>query len=226
MIISFIGPPGCGKSTQIELVRKRFFVDVGAIMLRVPNLVKKHPDILPYLTDQEVSRIDALAESSYECRDKGRLSPVELDLIMFDVAERCLDDNKFVVLDGAPRGLEQAVSYCRSKYLLKRTIVVHLFFQNQALENSVSRQFYRESLSRGIETAIGKIKRFSNKFETYETDTTQGFNLLKEHNVPYIEIDALLQKSEVAHRLEGFLSKQILKHTFTAKSGGWKNECI
>ena len=40
MIISFIGPPGCGKSTQIEFVTKTFLQDVDVIMLRVPNLVK------------------------------------------------------------------------------------------------------------------------------------------------------------------------------------------
>lgn len=211
MIISFIGPPGCGKSTQIEFVTKTFLQDVGVIMLRVPNLVKKLPHIVPYLTEKEISRIDELTQASYECRDNGKLSPMELDQILFNVAERCVDDNKYVVLDGAPRGFEQAKSFCERGKLKDETVVVHLTFQNQSFENSVSRQFYRESLSRGFETATNKMQRFCNKFETYNTDTLEGFQLLKKHNVPHVEIDALLPKSEVSQQLERFLTKQLIK---------------
>ncbi|MEC0206928.1 AAA family ATPase [Paenibacillus lautus] len=210
MIISFIGPPGCGKSTQIEFVTKTFLQDVDVIMLRVPNLVKKLPTIVPYLKEEEVRIIDELTQASYECRDNGRLSPIELDHILFEVAERCVEDKKYVVLDGAPRGLEQAKFFCNRRRLKDETIVVHLAFHQQAFENSVSRQFYREALSNGFETATNKIQRFCNKFETYNTDTIQGFQLLKSHQIPFVEIDALLPKMDVSQQLERLLTKQLI----------------
>jgi adenylate kinase family enzyme len=211
MIISFIGPPGCGKSTQIGFVADTFLQDVGVIILRVPNLVKKHPDLLPYLTDEELGRIEELTQASFECRDNGKLSPMELDEILFDVAERCVNDKKFVILDGAPRGLEQAISYSNRKKLLALTVLIHLAFQDKAFENSVSRQFYRESLNRGFQIATSKLQRFCNKYETYNTDTKRGFELLKENHVPFVEIDALLSKKDVRDRVEKFMTKQLMR---------------
>lgn len=210
MIVSFIGPPGCGKSTQIEFVTQSFLDEIEIVKLRVPDLIKKHPSILPYLTEKEIEIVELLTQASNQCRDNGRLSPIELDDILFNVAERCVEDGKHIVLDGAPRGVKQAKMYCQRKKLKDETVVVHLSFNNQAYENSVSRQFYRESLSRGVETAVNKIQRFRNKFHTYNTDTLKGLQILKEHEISCVEINALLSKSEVSQHLEQFLTKQML----------------
>ncbi len=91
----FLGPPGCGKGTQTELLAKELklpHIDTGSLLRK--NI-------------KEETEIGIIAKKFI---DKGQLVPIEVVTSVIENRLKSSDCKNGFVLDGFPRSLEQAHS--------------------------------------------------------------------------------------------------------------------
>ena len=90
MRIAFLGPPGAGKGTQVDLVSREYGVAVLSTGDAFRTMMK---------------RKDKLAEKVRNYVEKGELVP---DVVVFEIVKEFIDKKESFILDGYPRNLKQA----------------------------------------------------------------------------------------------------------------------
>ena len=90
MRIAFLGPPGAGKGTQVDLVSREYGVSVLSTGDAFRAMMKRE---------------DKLAERVRSYVEKGELVP---DEVVFEIVKEFVDNKDSFILDGYPRNLRQA----------------------------------------------------------------------------------------------------------------------
>ncbi len=97
-MISLLGPPGSGKGTQAELIRK----NLGFSKISIGDMLR------------EVIKIkDEIGKKAKEYLEKGKLVP---DYLVIEMIRKELENGKVerdIVFDGFPRNINQAISLDR-----------------------------------------------------------------------------------------------------------------
>ncbi|WP_199614032.1 adenylate kinase family protein [Paenibacillus alkalitolerans] len=208
MIISFIGAPGSGKSTQIARISEYLSEKHKPIILRVPKLINLDKEVVSYLTAEEIETIKQHKELARKSKDEGLLAPIIYDAILFELIPR-IKDKSFIILDGMPRGYKQAELFLNIDKVLNQTCFFHLKFIENAYESSVSRQFYRESIKHGVEKAELKLKKFINKYNVYSEDTLSGVSYLFNQGANIYMLNAVENEASIHKQICSSLDRII-----------------
>jgi hypothetical protein len=184
--LSFVGPPGSGKSTQIRLLATA--LKGRCLVASVPRLVRGDPSLLALLTDEERAEVERLRTLAEAARRQGLLAPVALDRLLFAALQR-VPESRPILLDGCPRGLEQAQLYC-TPAPPSDALVVHLTFARDPLHGSLARQYLRDQQRHGREAAAQGMAKYWQKWRVYCEQTCAGLRYLQSHGIPIYILDA------------------------------------
>jgi adenylate kinase family enzyme len=193
--LSFIGPPGSSKTTQIHMLMERLGAGAG-LVASVPRLVRGEPELGAMLTTEERERVSRLRPAAIASRDAGRLCPIELDEILFRAAARVR--SRVVAFDGCPRGLRQARLLLTVDDLARRTCVIELAFPSKVADMSIERQHSRELATRGAGAAAARQTIFERKLQTFLEETLPGLAVLRSAGVRTIRVDATQSREDIA----------------------------
>ena len=97
-MISLLGPPGSGKGTQAELIRK----NLGFSKISIGDMLR-----------EAIKTKDEIGKKAKEYLEKGKLVP---DYLVIEMIRKELDNVKAkrnIVFDGFPRNINQAISLDR-----------------------------------------------------------------------------------------------------------------
>jgi adenylate kinase family enzyme len=192
--LSFLGPPGCGKTTQIELLAE--LLSPRLIVASVPRLLRGQEDLVTMLTPAEVAELEGLSQASAAARSRGDLAPLAVDRLLFSALAR-LPAQGFVALDGCPRGMAQARLFLETGNLASQTLVVELRFPEHTPASSFLRQIERETEKRGTEEALAKLAVFARKTQVFLNDTSAGLCLLRDAGIPSLTFDATVKADSI-----------------------------
>jgi len=98
MIISLLGPPGSGKGTQAELIRK----NLGFSKISIGDMLR-----------EAIKTKDEIGKKAKKYLEKGKLVP---DYLIIKMIRKELENGKArrdIVFDGFPRNMNQAISLDR-----------------------------------------------------------------------------------------------------------------
>ena len=194
-VLAVIGPPGSGKTTQIELLRAHIGAD-RVLVAGVPHLVRRRNDLVTLLTTGELAQLEAARPAALAARATGDLAPLIFDRLLFTAARRALAD-RFVVLDGAPRGVAAAKVFLEMRDLAPRTTIVNLRLPDDERAYSLRRQRARERARRGAVEAVRREPVFRRKYSVYANNTTWGLELLIEAGIRCVRTGAAERPEQV-----------------------------
>ncbi|GAA2531857.1 hypothetical protein GCM10010201_34160 [Pilimelia columellifera subsp. columellifera] len=203
-VVAFVGPPGSGKSTQAELFAQASERgSESSVIASVPALLRQDVVLLPRLRPSERKAIDALRDEAEEQASVGLLMPAGLDRVLLDVVER-ISATRPVLLDGLPRGVQQARMLLDS-VLSARLTVIHLELPGDVQAASMRRQRQR-ALGRQTSLDPTALRRMAGKVRTYQDETLPGLTLLRHAGVPVCACDAEAPPAETAERVRQHLA--------------------
>lgn len=185
-IVSFVGAPGSGKSTQIRLLSTA--LGARCIVASVPKLARRDPSLLAWTTPDERKEIEQLIPTIEKTRATGVLAPLALDRILLQCIRR-IPPECTVLLDGCPRGPEPARFYCAA-CPRESTLVLHLAFASDEIHNSLRRQYVRAEQRVGSSVASSDMGKFWQKLRVYRDQTRPGLDILRSTGLPVATIDA------------------------------------
>ena len=195
-IVSLLGISGSGKSTQIEMLKEHYGEDV--LIASVPGMIKNKNNFHSFLTEGEKVLIKSLQKEIDCTRELGMLSPIDLDILLFDVCLNRADQN-IVIFDGCPRGNAQTILLWNkmTKSQKENYYVFILAFPDHQEEYSFYRQYFRGIEEHGVVDTYSKIQRFINKISVYNKDTLLGINFLENKTKKCITINSLSDKKKI-----------------------------
>jgi len=197
--LSFIGPPGSGKTSQIQLL-EGVLKPHNFLVASVPRLVRRQADLVALLTEGERRELDALTDAAHQARDRGELAPIELDKLLFKSLQR-VGGEIVVALDGCPRGVRQARLFLEKGELSASAGIILFYFPENERTWSLNRQYSRECVKRGESSARARQHIFQRKFEVYMRDTLPGVTLLARTGVPIIRLAATMDAQLIHERV-------------------------
>ena len=201
MIICILGPPGSGKTTQVNrLLTGGFFENI--VGLSVPKLCKSVADNSDqFLRKAEKEFVKANLNAVEECKDKGKLFPIELDKLLIEVAIRQSSKGKTIMLEGFPRGIEQARLFSQAIFQSDFQCSVELIclkFYQQELNQCKIRQLSRALLMHSdIDETLKRINKINPKTEVYFENTLPGYRYLQSLGFEIHYVDATLDEDAV-----------------------------
>ncbi len=154
-IISFIGIPGSGESTQIQLLTNNY-KQGNYLVASIPYLVKKDGLLNSLLTEDQRVIINQSQDKINDSRLNGELAPFALDQILFNIINNNAHNYDLIIMDVCPRGIRQAKYFWQllDNDIKKNYYIFVLNFENNETEKSYERQFQRDLIKRGIDEAI------------------------------------------------------------------------
>ncbi|MFI5808941.1 hypothetical protein [Streptomyces sp. NPDC051561] len=195
-IVCFIGPPGAGKSTQIARLRRQ----IPGCEVLATKLLLTDP-VRALLTADEQALLDREADHHARTHREGVLAPFAFDRVTFQLAARTVAP--LLLMDGCPRGLEQARLYAKGPQY-GQTLFVELTFPTDVAGQSVARQISRERAVRGTVTSQRRT-RMDRRIATFLTTTTDGLAFLREAGAPVVTLDATRAEEDIAADLHQHL---------------------
>lgn len=186
--ICFIGAPGCGKSTQIELLRNHLAQTHTVFHAKVTRLIFLDDDVRDLLSRSEIDWIQTRMNQTRAEKRNGELANIEYDQLLFQVIGR-LPKETVLLFDGSPRSVSRAQLFLTQPHLVNDALIAHFSFPENEYQHSFSRQVYRGLLRNELPVVKTELDRFQRKFDIYQSDTCKGVELLKNHGVPVVTID-------------------------------------
>ncbi|MGW7412757.1 hypothetical protein [Streptomyces sp. NPDC054863] len=211
-IVCFIGPPGAGKSTQIARLRRQ----IPGCEVLATKLLLTDP-VRALLTADEQALLDAEADHHARTHREGVLAPFAFDQVTFQLAART--EAPLLLMDGCPRGLEQARLYAEGPQY-GRTLFVELTFPTDVAGQSVARQISRERAARGTVTGERRT-RMDRRIETFLGTTTDGLAFLREAGAPVVTLDATRAEEDLAAELHQHLQSHFGRTAPTPGGTRW-----
>lgn len=145
MLISLSGFPGYGKTTQCRLL-SQYYKERLAV-LSVPAIFRLDSEIITYLDKEDVDCVKRNLPMAKKNVKTGILIDNYADELLYKAAEKALNMEKMVVLDGSPRAgdsLELFDCLWRTHPNDVSMIIQLVSSIHSDVEKSVSRQKYRE----------------------------------------------------------------------------------
>ena len=192
-VVSFVGAPGSGKSTQIQLLSTA--LGPNCIVASVPKLVRRDPSLLTWTTTAERNEMEQLRLAIEHTRAAGLLAPLALDRILLNCIWRTPPEST-VVLDGCPRGTEPARLYCAT-CPRESTVVIHLTFASDEIHYSLHRQYLRAGQRVGASVPTSDTARFWQKLYVYRDETLAGLDILRSAGFRVAAMDAAAPRGVV-----------------------------
>lgn len=216
--ICFIGAPGCGKTTQVNLL-KNYLINISTYIAKATHIINIHDEARPYLKNEEIELLESLKEQTKQKRKTGKLADLIYDEILFETTKRIPNEN-LVLYEGGPRGLKIAELFLTQKHLVDETIIFHFSFPENEYEHSISRQVFRALKKHDFEFVKSEFERFKQKYEVYKDDTLLGLELLKKENIPVYTINPHKNVNEIFNTIKMILTPYI------KQKGGRKIETV
>lgn len=149
MNIIMIGPPGCGKGTQSEILKKN-----GFYILSTGNIIR-----------EEIQNNTHFGNTAKSFIDSGKLLPDSLIFSMiFNLYSKIKEDK--IIFDGFPRTLEQAKKFVSYMEYNKKSIdkVIYINIDNDTILNRIIERSKEENRTDDtIEIAKNRISEFNTK---------------------------------------------------------------
>jgi len=145
-VVVLVGPPGSGRTTQAELLKK----DLGMPIIAADDLIARNQ---PRFEKNKVRALQGV---------EPRLDPVLNELV--EEALKATDLSKGVVLDGYPAAKEQGdfLAGLREKLGLPRAIVIHL-----SVPDDEVRKRLKSQTTRNLEQELKDYHREFDFMSTY-----------------------------------------------------------
>ncbi len=123
-LVLLIGPPGAGKTTQAEILRK----DLGMTIISADDLIARNPGLLQRFRNPSLQGVDP------------RLDPALNTLV--EEALESADLSKGAVLDGYPSAKTQGdyLAGLRERLALPKVLVVHLRVPDNVVRKRLAKQ--------------------------------------------------------------------------------------
>jgi adenylate kinase len=127
-VVLLIGPPGSGRTTQAEILRK----ERGMTIIAADDLIARNPQMFEKFKNPAIQGVDV------------HLDPA-LNRLVEEALEKA-DLSKGVVLDGYPAAKTQAdhLAALRDKYKLPKIVVIHLRISDQVARKRLAKQSGRD----------------------------------------------------------------------------------
>ena len=203
ILISIIGYPGFGKTTQCHLIKKVY--GDHAVVLSVPQILNMDEENICVLTKDEQLIIHSILSSAKQKMKKGYLVDREIDKLLYTAVNRYLRTKDIVVIDGSPRdflSLKLFMSTVNDNSN-SRSILFRLITNKDAIDFSVLRQEKRE-YKRSEEYDKEAAKRFLNKakvFSQLEDTNIKSYLYSNSDNIEYYEIDCENTFSDISEEI-------------------------
>jgi len=201
-IIGFIGIPGSGKSTQIEILKAK--LSGKTVLASIPAMVKNKRGFHKFLTQADIIKLNQFHYKTDASREKGELAPIELDELLFEVClKRIFNEKTNIILDGMPRGIKQAEIFWEMAQSSHKSnfFLAHLVFPENQAANSFHRQYLRAVENKGLLQAYSELDKFRTKIKVYEGDTMAACRFLQDKAIGYFEVDCSDTKTQVAKNI-------------------------
>jgi len=226
MIVILLGPPGSGKGTQAELIRK----NLGFCEVSMGDMIR-----------ESVNRGDEIGRKTKSYFLKGELVP---DNIILEIVKKELDSNtdkKNFIFDGFPRNINQAISFVNILNSRGKGIDVVFYFDVPfpVLRKRLSRRYICPNC--GAIYALGTstlklhntcdvcnttlLKRdddseeiVKNRFQVYKGETFPVKQFYKKMGL-LINIKNDRGKKEIWMEIKEYLNKMLLKEAPDIKGG-------
>ena len=218
--ICFIGAPGCGKTTQVTVLKEKL-IDRNVYIAKATHIINIHEEAKPYLTEQEIQFIESMKSETRQVRGQGILANIEYDKILYKTIER-LPQGTAVLYEGGPRGYEIVKLFLQQRHLIGETIVFHFQFPEYEYEHSISRQVYRALKKYDFSSVQEQMNRFKQKYDVYKNDTLKGLELLQQHGVPVFPINPHFSVDAISQMIENVA----LPYLSTKKEVFHETDCI
>lgn len=186
--LAFIGPPGSGKTTQIRRLAESYNPN-DLLIASIPRLVRQQDDIIALLEPSERTELHSALDTAQAAKHRGELAPIIFDRLLFQAVTR-VRRQKLVVLDGCPRGEQQAHLFLTFAVLAQHTKIMRLGFPQSEADCSIDRQLVREVGTKGHAVAVQRYPIFQRKTQIYITDTQAGLAVLERAGLPITRCDA------------------------------------
>jgi adenylate kinase family enzyme len=173
-VVVLIGPPGSGKTTQTEILRKEH----GMVIISADDLIARNQQVFAKFKNPHIQGVEP------------RLDPVLNRLVEEAIASA--DLSKGVILDGYPAAKNQGdhLTVLRKKHNLSKMLVIHL-----RVPDGVVRQRLKNDKRRDLDQQLKDYHREFDFAREYFSDTDiRDIDGTKKPEVVAGEIRKLLQQ--------------------------------
>ncbi|WP_405059950.1 hypothetical protein OG474_45475 [Kribbella sp. NBC_01505] len=200
-IISMLGLPGTGKSTQSRLLSEAV---EGSLIVSVPLLRKGNPGLLDRLSQRARHELDGLAAQAAAARDLGQLAPRAFDHAVIELVTT--SDAPLTILDGHPKGLLQSQLLLADPTTASRLVVFEFDLGGDSEARSIDRQRSR-ALSKNQPAGPEDLLRFQGKLATFRTHTLAGLIHLRATAAVH-RLDATDDQDSLHRRILELITKE------------------
>lgn len=201
LFITFEGPDGSGKSTQIARL-KEYLSSKGyeVLLVREPGGTRISEQIRNVILDTGNKGMDPICEAMLYAASRAQLTNQVIIPALKDgkivIADRFVDSS--IVYQGYARGLGEEMVGTINAYATGGLVPDVTFLINIPVEVGIARKNNQQKLDRLEEEDISFHKKVH-----------EGYNRLKAENSRIIEIDGTKDRDEIAREIEAIISERL-----------------
>lgn len=201
LFITFEGPDGSGKSTQITRL-KEYLSSKGydVLLVREPGGTRISEQIRSVILDTENKGMNPICEALLYAASRAQLTHQVIIPALEEgrmvIADRFVDSS--IVYQGYARGLGEEMVGTINSYATEGLIPDITFLINIPAEVGIARKNNQQKLDRLEEEGISFHKKVH-----------EGYNRLKVKDSRIVEIDGTKDRDEIACEIEGIIKERL-----------------